>query len=267
MKQLCAGASRIRITPGTAPVQDPLYIKALVLVSEEKTAAILSLDYICMGGGIGELSDAFFEKLKQRTGAMGVGSLICGTTHTHTPGSMFVDDETVLARACEAIEAARSAAEPVRIGFGQGEDSSFLINRTLTLKDGSAWTLRQAHPCPPDDQIKAVEPADPTVELLRVDRMDGAPLCVLFTFGCHPLLGYASNKVTANYPGIAERIVEEQTGAVAMMLQSCGGDVTEISYKDYDTPKCCDEPGMTLGLAVLKVDEYSSLTLGSKLTL
>jgi len=252
MAQLYAGASRIRITSDDAPVRDPLYAKVLVLKSGERTAAIVSLDYVSMGGGISELSDDFFPALKSRMEALSVASLICGVTHTHTPMPMHVEEDQVLERVCSAIAQARDAAEPVRIGFGQGRDSSFLINRTLTLQDGSAWTIRQAHPCPPDEQIAAVELADPAIEILRVDRTDGSPLCVLFTFGCHPLLGYASNKVTANYPGIAERIVEAQTGAVAMMLQSCGGDVTEISYKDYHTPKCCDGPGMSLGLAVLQ---------------
>lgn len=252
MERLYAGAARGEINTPGAKTADPLYAKVLLLKSGEKTAAIVSLDYICMGGGIGELSDGFFEDLKARTAKLGVKHLICGTTHTHTPGTMYVTDASVAEGVCKAVELARERLEPALVGFGRGCDESFLINRTLTLTDGSAWSIRQAHPCPPGEKIAAVEEADPGIDILRVDRLDGRPLCVLFTFGCHPLLGYAHNQTTANYPGIAERIIEEQTGAVAMMLQSSGGDVTEISYKDYDHPKCCDGPGMTLGLAVLK---------------
>ena len=252
MARLYAGAARVCVNTPGAVVSDPLYAKALLLKSEDKTAAIVSLDYICLGGGIGALSDGFFEKLKARVGELGVDLLICGTTHTHTPGAMYVTDESVTGGICAALRQAGEKLEPARIGFGVGRDESFLINRTLTLKDGSAWSIRQAHPCPPDAEIAAVEDADADIDILRVDRLDGSCLCVLFTFGCHPLLGYAHDLVTANFPGIAERIVEEQTGAVAMLLQSSGGDVTEVSYKDYDHPKCCDGPGMTLGLAVLK---------------
>lgn len=253
MEQLLAGAARAGINTPNADTADPLYAKVLLLKSGEKTSAIVSMDYICMGGGIGELSEDFFEKLKARTAALGVAHLICGTTHTHTPGTMYVNDASVMEGVCRALALAKERLEPALVGFGKGRDESFLINRTLTLTDGTAWSIRQAHPCPPDEKIAKVEEADPGIDILRVDRLDGSPLCVLFTFGCHPLLGYAHNRATANYPGVAERIIEEQTGAVAMMLQSSGGDVTEIFYKDYDHPKCCDGPGMTLGLAVLKV--------------
>jgi len=252
MAQLLAGAARAGINTVDAKVNDPLFAKVLLLKSEETTAAIVSLDYICMGGGIGELSDGFFEMLKTRVQAMGIDHLICGTTHTHTPGTMYVTDASVAKGVCNAISRARDTLAPAKVGFGVGRDESFLINRTLTLKDGTAWSIRQAHPCPPGEEIAALEEADDGIDILRVDRLDGSPLCVLFTFGCHPLLGYAHNQPTANYPGVAERIIEEQTGAVAMLLQSSGGDVTEIGYKDYDRPKCCDGPGMTLGLAVLK---------------
>ena len=252
MAQLLAGAARAGINTVDAKVNDPLFAKVLLLKSEETTAAIVSLDYICMGGGIGELSDGFFEMLKTRVQAMGIDHLICGTTHTHTPGTMYVTDASVAKGVCNAISRALDTLAPAKVGFGVGRDESFLINRTLTLKDGTAWSIRQAHPCPEDEEIAAVEEADADIQILRVDRLDGSPLCVLFTFGCHPLLGYAHNQPTANYPGVAERIIEEQTGAVAMLLQSSGGDVTEVSYKDYDTPKCCEGPGMTLALAVLK---------------
>lgn len=252
MAQLLAGAARAGINTVDAKVNDPLFAKVLLLKSEETTAAIVSLDYICMGGGIGELSDGFFEMLKTRVQAMGIDHLICGTTHTHTPGTMYVTDASVAEGVCKALELAKEKLEPALVGFGKGRDESFLINRTLTLKDGTAWSIRQAHPCPPGEEIAALEEADDGIDILRVDRLDGSPLCVLFTFGCHPLLGYAHNRTTANYPGVAERIIEDQTGAVAMLLQSSGGDVTEIGYKDYDRPKCCDGPGMTLGLAVLK---------------
>ena len=252
MAQLLAGAARGGINTPNAQVADPLYAKVLLLKSEETTAAIVSLDYICMGGGIAELRDDFFERLKEKVFGLDVDFLICGTTHTHTPGTMYVNDVSVTEGVCQAIADAKGAMVPVRIGFGRGADESFLINRTLTLTDGSAWSIRQAHPCPPDEKIGALEEADGSIDILRVDRLDGSNLCVLFTFGCHPLLGYAHNQVTANYPGVAERIIEEQTGGIAMLLQSSGGDVTEWSYKDYEHPKCCDGPGMTLGLAVLK---------------
>ncbi len=250
---LHAGVSRVEITNKKNKANDPLYAKVLVLKSEEETCALVSLDCICLGGGIGEFSDEMFGNLKMSATELGITTFLCGTTHTHTPSAMTEDEETVSLRVLDAIREALSNLKPARVGSAQGHENSFLINRTLKLRDGSSWSIRQAHPAPPDDMVEEIPFADDTVTVLRVDGMDGKPICAVFTFGCHPLLGYANNEITANYPGIAERLVERECGAMAMMFQSCGGDVTECEYKNYDKPKCCEEPGRALGLEVLRV--------------
>ncbi|MEA4824413.1 MAG: hypothetical protein VB111_09910 [Clostridiaceae bacterium] len=248
-----SGFARAEITTREGNIHDPLYVKALVLDDGATRAALVSLDTICLGGGIGDLDDAFFPALRRSLVPLGVTFLLGGATHTHTPGRMLRPQDEVLAAAADAVRQAIDTLEPARVGSGIGHDPSFAVNRTLKLSSGSAWTIRQAHPLPPDREIAALDAFDDTVGVLRVDRADGSPLCTLFTFGCHPLLGYASNAVTANYPGVAERLLRQKTGADAIFFQSCGGDVTEIAYKDYDRPKCCEEPGISLGLAALDV--------------
>ena len=250
-KQLYAGVAKIEITTEKIAVNDPLYAKVLRLEQNGKVTALVSLDYVSMGGGISELSDEFFSSLKAGAKKAGIDTLLCGVTHTHTHFPMSREECEVLERTLAAIELAGEGMKPVKIGSGAGRDSSFLINRTLRLKNGDGWTIRQAHPCPNDEEIAGLNYADDHIGILRVDTLDGTPFCVLFTFGCHPLLGYANNAATANYPGIAERVIEEQTGAFAMMFQSCGGDVTEIEYKNYDKPKDCTPLGLSLGLATL----------------
>ncbi|MGI6335765.1 MAG: hypothetical protein ACOXZM_01725 [Eubacteriales bacterium] len=253
MSALRAAAVRADITKSDGSIHDPLYAKVLVFDDGSARAAVISIDGVCLGGGIGDLSDRFFPDLRAALRAYGVSVLMCGTTHSHTPGRMLCPEDTLLTRVSDAVRDAVTRLEPATVGSGVGHDDSFLINRTLPLKDGSAWTIRQAHPLPDDRDIAGIADADDAINVLRVDRADGSPLCILFTFGCHPLLGYADNGVTAGYPGVAERIVEETfPGSVAMLLQSSGGDVTEADYKDYDHPKCCDGPGMTLGLATLR---------------
>ncbi|MBE6934455.1 MAG: hypothetical protein E7462_05345 [Ruminococcaceae bacterium] len=92
---------------------------------------------------------------------------------------------------------------------------------------------------------------DDTVKIIRIDRVDKTPLCVLFDFGCHPLVGFADNGTTSNFPGIAERFITEHTGAEAMMFQSTGGDATELDYKNYFYPKDCTPWGTILGQTVV----------------
>jgi len=250
--RLKAGFARVDITTTEGPVHDPVFAKVLVLDDGTTRVALVSLDTICLGGGIGEIQDAFFPTLREKCRAFGVGDLICGTTHSHTNFSMICDPDELLARTSDAVRQAVAALRPAKIGAGEAHDPTWAINRALKLKDGSRWSVRQAHPCPPDGQIEGLEDFDDTVGVVRVDAADGSPLATLFFFGCHPLLGYASNAASANYPGVAERIVREQTGGEAIFLQSCAGDVTEIDYKNYDKPKNCEGPGVSLGLAVLK---------------
>ena len=250
--RLRAGFARVDVTTKKGPVHDPVYVKALVLDDGESRVALVSLDTICLGGGIGEVGDRFFPAFKEQCRAFGVGSLICGTTHSHTNYSMVVGPDELLGRSLKCVEAAVKSLRPAKIGTGEAKDPTWAINRSLKLKDGSLWTVRQAHPCPPDESIAELPPFDDTVGVVRVDEAGGKPLATLFFFGCHPLLGYASNAASANYPGVAERLVADETGGEAIFLQSCAGDVTEIEYKNYDRPKNCEGPGISLGLAVMK---------------
>lgn len=253
MAKLKAGFSKTEITTQKGIVNDPLYAKVFVTDNGSERAAFISMDCICLGGGIGGFSDDIFPKIKSIAKNYGVTSVICGTTHTHTPFEMTCDEETVVLRVGEAIGNACRSMQNIKIGFGTGHEKSFCINRTLTLKDGTASSVRQAHPCPRDEEISEIAYYDDSVRVMKAELEDGTPFCVMFTYGCHPLLGYTNNGVTANYPGVAERLIKSISGAEAMFFQRCGGDVTETDYKNYHIPKNCDSAGVALGNEVLRV--------------
>lgn len=254
MLQLKAGIAKTEITNREERIQDPLYAKVLILADGEKSIAWISLDCICLGGGIGGFSDGVFSRIKEAAKASGVDFVLCGTTHTHTPCGMMTVGETELVTRIKATVAEAAAnMRPVTVGYGEGHENSFCINRTLRLKDGTDCTIRQAHPFPWDGDFAEIPYYDDTVRVLKIDDLDGTPFCVLFSYGCHPLLGYANNYITANFPGIAEQLIHRETGAMSMFFQSCGGDVTETDYKNYDRPKNCEAAGTALGLEVLRV--------------
>ena len=97
------GTAKADITNPDASVHDPLFAKVLVIRAEGKCAALISMDCVSLGGGIGGLSDRFFPTLKQDAHARGVDCLLCGTTHTHTPGRMLASEEVVLSRVEAAL--------------------------------------------------------------------------------------------------------------------------------------------------------------------
>ena len=98
---------------------------------------------------------------------------------------------------------------PVKVGEGSGYENRITMNRTLRLKNGKHWTIRHSNPCPPDEDVAEVGPIDPEIGILRVDRIDGRPLAVVYNFSCHPLFGDAKGSVTANFPGVASKVIED----------------------------------------------------------
>jgi hypothetical protein len=129
-----------------------------------------------------------------------------------------------------------------------------MINRTLRLKNGRGWTIRQTNPCPPDDEVAELGPVDPEIGIIRFDRLDGTPFAVIYNFACHPLIGVPGGAVTANYPGFASKVIEDSlgNGVMALFLQGAGGDITEVLYKDANRPRDCKPVGTMLGLSTLK---------------
>lgn len=72
-------------------------------------------------------------------------------------------------------------------------------------------------------------PYDPTVRVLRVDTADGQPLAAVLNYACHPVsLGSACTHITADFPGVARRVVEEDTGATCLFVQGAAGDVNPL---------------------------------------
>jgi hypothetical protein len=94
---------------------------------------------------------------------------------------------------------------------------------------------------------------DPEIGVLRIDRLDGQPLAVVYNFACHPYITVPRGGVTADFPGFASTVIEENLGdgAMALFLQGAGGDITSILYKDPSRPRDSEPLGMMLGLSTL----------------
>ena len=256
---LRAGIARSDITTGSphVVVHDPLFATALVFDDGGTRLAIIGMDVVAIGL-IGEVGDEFLGKLRARVESeLGIpGShVLVNASHTHPPGEILCKPDQLVERVFDAVRRAQESLEPVKVGTGTGHEDRFVINRTLRLKNGKQWTIRQANPCPPEEQIAELGPIDPEIGILRVDRLDGTPLAVVFNYACHPLIGVSPwRQVTANYPGFARQVIEDCLGhgAMALFLQGAGGDVTEVLYKDVNHPRDSRPLGRMLGLSTLE---------------
>ena len=65
MTRLKAGFSKTEITTKSGIINDPLFAKVLILDNDTEKIAFISLDCICLGGGIGGFSDNIFPNIKQ----------------------------------------------------------------------------------------------------------------------------------------------------------------------------------------------------------
>ncbi len=255
---LRAGVAKSDITTDAEGVRvnDPLLAKALVMDDGRTKLALIAMDVTAIGG-IGEVRDDFLPALRGRIEKeLGIpgDNVLVNASHTHPPGRLLCEPAEQVARTFDAVSRALGTMTSVKVGAGVGHEDRIGMNRTLRLKSGKRWTIRHTNPCPPDDEVAGVGPIDPEIGILRIDRTDGRPLAVVYNYACHPYLGVPRGGVTADYPGFASRVIEDQLGhgAVALFLQGAGGDITQVLYKDTGRPRDAEPQGIMLGLSTLK---------------
>jgi len=241
-----AGVSRVDITPplgvhmwgyfdrlkGAEGILDPLYARVLVLEAGDQKLAYVDLD---LGRAFGPGSlHRLREAVRKDTG---IGDMIVQATHTHA-GPVILDDyqsgppewETAdLDKIEHAIHDAAAHVVPVKLGVGYGE-TYIGYNRRLINSDGSVTMLWS------NSTQMPTWPVDPTIAVLRIDRMDGQPMAILVNYSTHPVtFGPDNLRFSADYPGVMCKVVEQAFGGkpLAFFVQGAPGD---INVFDATTP-------------------------------
>jgi len=228
-----------------------LYAKALVLKDDATTVVLVTVDAVAIGG-IGRIKDDFLGNVRtqlEKELNIPPASVVANASHCH--GIVCADVEQ---RTIQAVKEAYRTMEPVKVGAGAGHENRIMENRRLKLKDGSEADVRHAYSLPPDEQVAAIGPTDPEIGLLRIDRKNGQPLAVVYNFACHPIQGVPSRGNTADFPGFASKVIEENLGdgVLALFVQGCAGDVNPVQYKDVHNPRDAETLGNLLGLSAMR---------------
>lgn len=248
---LLAGVAKVDVTNLEAgPTQDKLFVKALVLKQGETTSAIITVDAVAIGE-IGPIKNDYFPKVRealQKELNIAPANVMANASHCHGIVCKDIAERTV-----EAVRKASSNLVAVKAGTGVGFENRIMENRRLKLKSGRELDVRHAYSLPPDDEVAAVGPIDPQIGILKLERMDGKPLALVYNFACHPIMGLASGENTADLTGFASRVIENNLGedTVALFIQGCGGDINPVMYKDVNNPRNAEPLGNQLGLSVL----------------
>ncbi|MFK8110990.1 MAG: hypothetical protein AB8B91_02245 [Rubripirellula sp.] len=252
--QVLAGVAKVDVTDYEGgPVNDPLYVKALVLQREALRAVIITVDAVAIGE-IGRIDNDFLPtvraKIEQAVNIPGENVLV-NASHCHGVVRRDIDVLTI-----EAVQEAAKNMVPVHVGAGSGYENRVGENRRLIMKDGREIDVRHAYSMPPDAEVATVGPIDPEIGILRLDRVTGEkqPLAILYNYACHPIQGVPSGANTADMTGFASKAIEENLGedTIALFIQGCGGDINPIFYKDVAQPRDAEPLGNRLGLSALR---------------
>lgn len=249
---LTAGVAKVDITNVDAgPVNDRLWAKALVIKSDTTTAVIVSVDAVAIGE-IGYIKNDYLPKVRARLEKeLGIqpSNVLVNASHCHGIVCSDVDERTF-----QAVKLATQNMVPVHVGAGRGHEDRVSENRRLKLKNGKELDVRHAYALPPDEEVAEVGPIDPEIGVLRLDRIDGKTLAIVYNFACHPIQGVPNKGNTADMTGFASQVIEDNLsdGTIALFLQGCGGDINPITYKDTNSPRNAEPLGNMLGLSTLK---------------
>ena len=231
-----AGLAKVEITPPiggettgyssakpTVGIHDPLYARVLILKSSETTLAIVSWD-LCIFN-----SPWLHEQLPE----LGIDKLLILNTHTHAGPNLNQDDfpsrekpwrKTIDERVLEAI---REAKENMFRAYFAVEQGSIQLgyNRLVLQPDGYAVTHFE------NPERIPYGPVDPTVGVIRITDEHGQPRCIMVCYACHPVvLGPRNRMISADYPGVLYREVENELGedVQCMFIQGGAGDINPL---------------------------------------
>lgn len=250
--ELRAGAAKVDITNReVGPANDTLYAKALVLKNGATTTVIVTVDAVAIGeiGGIGNTYLPNVRRQLEKELGISPNNVLINASHCHGIVCADVEQKTI-----QAVREASQRLEPVSVGVGRGREDRIMENRRLRLKNGREADVRHAYAMPADDEVAEVGPIDPEIGILRLDRMNGQTLAIVYNFACHPIQGVPNGGNTADITGFASKVIEDSfgMGTIALFIQGCGGDINPVFYKDVDHPRDAETLGNRLGLSTMR---------------
>jgi hypothetical protein len=241
--ELYVGIAKIDITPpigikmrGHAArekpsqgIHDPLYVKVLVLESGGAKAAIITCD---LGG---YPNKRVLEIAKGRYHMP--YTMIC-SSHTHSGPDLRDSEEYAKAvekAMSDGIGKALGNMFPAKIVARYKSFPQLSYNRITGKGEGIAlWRNYERIP---------YGPVDPEVGVIKIEDETGNPRVILMQYACHPVVNGHNLEISADYPGIAMKKVEEAFGdnTTCMFILGGAGDINPL-FMTQRRDKVDDDP-------------------------
>jgi hypothetical protein len=248
-----AGVARIDITPTESiwmvgmlrahrsdGVHDPIFAKALVISNDEgldQACAIVAVDVLGMPA---ELTDALRAAVEEELGIPAAHTIIAAK-HIHSGPDTAGDGEPEVRynrilrdKLFQVVQEAAGVMQPVKAGAASGSEDTISEYRRLLADDGHV--VMNWEPYPREKLVGPLGKIDPEVGVLKIVDLSGRALCILLNHAGHPnVLSGDNYLISAEYPGHAERLLEEEFGGTAMFVNGAQGtmDIDGLGPRDW----------------------------------
>jgi len=230
--KLLVGTAKINITPKTnESVHDSVFARSLILDIQGKRVAFVSVDLAIFS------SEKLVKTCKER---YGISQLILSSSHTHSEpkenGKMaFQDNAFVPFYEEQILKVIAAAAENLfegRLAAGRRTFPQLGFNRLIVREDGHAkqsWVGDTHYRSENPDRIP-FGPVDPELGLIKIEDTKGNVRAIVMNYAMHADLVCFNYAISADYPGVASRKVEQAYGnkVNCLFIQGAGGNVESL---------------------------------------
>jgi neutral ceramidase len=206
-------------------ILDHIFARAIVIDNGATRAALVSVDS-------GMVSEQVWSSVSKRIESeLGIPAknFFINPTHTHSASGGSAE------QIFNVIKAAKEKLQPARIGYGTGVSYLNVQRDIIDRKTGKWW-----------EGANYDGPSDKTVAVVKFETTNGEPIAVYFNFACHAVVTGNTDMLSGDWPGEAERYIEDSFDDKCVALFSTGAqgdqnpiffqqtfDLRDIRIKDY----------------------------------
>lgn len=232
---------------GMMGVLDPLLATALVIDNGDKKVVFCSVDHL---GFVQEMVQEIIRQVHVQPG-LETSEIYIGSSHTHSGGGAYLNIPYIgnslageynpeitrfyIQKTVAAIVQANERLIPGKIGIGYG------MGQNISKYRGS-WPIESS---PLHD-----------VAIIKVTKLDGSPLAILFNYPLHPTILKSQNRLfSADFVGYARNAIKAYLGSDIEPLYFNGaqGDIIPIITNEEDPLASCSYIGQSLAKTIEEI--------------
>jgi neutral ceramidase len=211
--------------PGADGILDHIYARAIVIDNGTRSAALVSVD----SGAIGDQVWRTVSQRIEKELGIPAQNLLINPVHTHSASGGNAE------QIFNTIKAAKEKLQPARIGYGTGVSYINVQRDIIDPKTHKWW-----------EGANYEGPSDKTVAVIKFETTNGEPIAVYFNYACHAVVTGNTDMLSGDWPGEAERYIEDSFDDKCVALFSVGAqgdqnpiyfqqtfDLRDIRIKDY----------------------------------